>query len=1031
MIKVLALFISLLFTACARNTIDMIKEQEIKTTTKEILTFQDIPQYKALEYRWKAVRTYEEFIAANRGFRGEVMAKSMQELADIYMEIEGNTYLKKRGKVNHFSSRGLYKEVLDLYPDRPENEDILYQLARGYMEEGDWDASNALLERIIREFPNGKFAHEAYFRLGEYYFQYGDRLRAIHYYRQVLKRDDYNFYDKALYKLGWVLFQSREYETAADKFISLLERKGVKLTPEGKEEVRQLQVVERDMVWDTIKTLVLVFDYMGGHSKIADYFKVRGIQSFEPYIYRRLGDIYLGTGRFKEAAEIYEAFVSTNPLHEDTPSFQSKIVEAYTTGNMPDLAYNARVRLIETYREEGLWFNANRRGAQKRAREIVQVNKALVKNDMLQIARHRYANARSSKKGEDFKEALAWLRRFLSNFPEEADATEVNFLLAEILFEMKDYTRSFIEHEKVAYRYPPSKFSAEAGYGLLLSLEKLAKPSGTLRTESVYAIKLAGMCRSFAKAFPQDKRSPEALLTGIEIFSQLGNFEEVRSLSQILAENKLSSDRDKYLAQRFIAESFLKEEEYKKSEEEIRKAIALIPEGNKKDLPLLEKGLAASLYKQAERLKAQGKTTEAAEAFEKVYKSVPHSDITPVALYDAGVLYEQDREWDKAIKTYALLYQKYPGSRYTFDALTRWGEIKERLKDYPVAAQVYEKAAEIAPDSTLREEISYRAVSMYEIGKDLNGFYTHYKKFWDKFPESRRMLELTYKAAGSRESMKDIDGAKGLYERVVLIHKKSGADATLEESALAARAQLVLSDHRKTLFEGIRLVQPLEENLIKKEALLREALAGYTSAAKYRISDITTEATHKMGEMLEHLKNAIMESERPGELTPEQLEEYDFLLEEQAYPFEEKAITIFEGNVRRTTEAGIYDPWVKRSYERLAGLLPARYQRDEAGKRFSGDISAVMPDDPDLYNSRGIWRRENGEFKKAEEDYLQSIGIRPDFPDPFLNLGIVYELYLDKPDEALKNYKEYVRLGGNREDVLVWIDILEKRTGAK
>ncbi|MDZ4383998.1 MAG: tetratricopeptide repeat protein, partial [Nitrospirota bacterium] len=77
------------------------------------------------------------------------------------------------------------------------------------------------------------------------------------------------------------------------------------------------------------------------------------------------------------------------------------------------------------------------------------------------------------------------------------------------------------------------------------------------------------------------------------------------------------------------------------------------------------------------------------------------------------------------------------------------------------------------------------------------------------------------------------------------------------------------------------------------------------------------------------------------------------------------------------------------------------------------------------------WRRENGEFKKAEEDYLQSIGIRPDFPDPFLNLGIVYELYLDKPDEALKNYKEYVRLGGNREDVLVWIDILEKRTGAK
>src|SRR3989304_3131694 len=253
MIKVLALFISLLFTACARNNIDMIKEQEIKTTTKEILTFQDIPQYKALEYRWKAVRTYEEFIAANRGYRGEVMAKSMQELADIYMEIEENTYIRKK-RIDHSRSRGLYQEVLGLYPDRPENEGILDQFARGYMEEGDWNSSNALLERIVKGFPNGRFSHEAYFRLGEYYFQYGDRPKAITYYRQVLKKDDYNFYDKALYKLGWTLFQNRDYEAAADKFISLLERKGVKLIPEGKEEAKEISVVERDMVWDTIKT---------------------------------------------------------------------------------------------------------------------------------------------------------------------------------------------------------------------------------------------------------------------------------------------------------------------------------------------------------------------------------------------------------------------------------------------------------------------------------------------------------------------------------------------------------------------------------------------------------------------------------------------------------------------------------------------------------------------------------------------------------------------------------------------------------
>ena len=1027
MIKVLLLLITLLFTACAGNNTEIIKEKKVKTTTEDILAFQDRPQEKALEYRWKALKTYEKFIKENKGYKSKTMAKSMEELADIYMEIEQNTYLQKKGKFNHSKSRALYQEVLELYPDRQENESILYQVARGYMEEGDWDSSNTLLERIIKEFPNGQFTHEAYFRLGEYYFEFGDRTKAIFYYRQVLKKDDYNFYDKALYKLGWALFQNKDYDAAADKFISLLERKGVKLTPEGKEEVKDLPALEMDMVWDTIKSLILVFDYMGGHTKIADYFKVRGIQSYEPYIYRRLGDIYLDTGRFQEAADIYEAFVNTNPFHEDAPLFRSRIVEAYALGNMLDLAYKERIRLIETYKEDSIWFKSNRRSAQKRAKEIVQSTKRQVKNDMLQLSRYHYSKAHTSKSAEDSAEAIAWLRKFLSDFPEEAEAIEVDLMLAETFFDIRDYNQAIVEYEKVAYKYPSSKFSAEAGYGALLSLEKLARPAGSISTTNNYALRLAETSRKFASAFPQDKKTPEVLLNGIDIFSQLGKFEEARAAAQLIVENKLSTDREKYLAQRYVADSFLKEQAYNKSSEEIKKAIVLIPESDKKDLPLLERALAASLYKEAEELKSKGKTIEAAEAFEKVYNAVPKSDIASIALYDAGVLFEQNMKWNRAIKTYDILFQKYPDSQYTFNALTQWGGIKERLKEYVQAAQVYDKAADIAPDIKQKEDISYRAIIMYEQGKDFNRLYNSYKRFFEKFPESHRLVDLTYKVANYKESMKDFKSANELYERAVSLHKKSGAGATIEESVLAARAQLILSEYKKELFEEVKLVQPLEENLQKKEDLLKEALTSYTSAAKYRISEITTESTYKMGEMLEHLKNAIMESERPGDLTSEQLKEYNFLLEEQAYPFEEKAIAIYEGNIHRTLDSGIYDQWIKKSYERLASLLPARYKRDEAGDRFSGDISSVIPPNPKLYNSRGILFRENGEFKKAEEDYLKSMSIKPDFPDAFLNLGILYELYLGKPEDALKNYKNYVHLGGKREDVLVWIDIIEKR----
>ena len=71
-----------------------------------------------------------------------------------------------------------------------------------------------------------------------------------------------------------------------------------------------------------------------------------------------------------------------------------------------------------------------------------------------------------------------------------------------------------------------------------------------------------------------------------------------------------------------------------------------------------------------------------------------------------------------------------------------------------------------------------------------------------------------------------------------------------------------------------------------------------------------------------------MDSERPPELNDEELEQYEILLEEQAFPFEEKAIELFTVNASRSAE-GVFDDWVARSFERLAELMPARFAKYE------------------------------------------------------------------------------------------------------
>ncbi|MEK6560135.1 MAG: tetratricopeptide repeat protein, partial [Nitrospirota bacterium] len=170
MIRVLLLLSILLLTSCARENREIIKESEVRSATEAILTFQERPQEVSREYRWKAIREYEAFIRNNKGFKSAAMADSMHQLANIYMKIEENTYMQRKGKYDHSRSRRLYNEILSLYPARPDNEEILYQLARGYPDEGNWESSIALLERIVREYPDGKFVQEAYFRLGEYYY---------------------------------------------------------------------------------------------------------------------------------------------------------------------------------------------------------------------------------------------------------------------------------------------------------------------------------------------------------------------------------------------------------------------------------------------------------------------------------------------------------------------------------------------------------------------------------------------------------------------------------------------------------------------------------------------------------------------------------------------------------------------------------------------------------------------------------------------------------------------------------------------
>ena len=121
---------------------------------------------------------------------------------------------------------------------------------------------------------------------------------------------------------------------------------------------------------------------------------------------------------------------------------------------------------------------------------------------------------------------------------------------------------------------------------------------------------------------------------------------------------------------------------------------------------------------------------------------------------------------------------------------------------------------------------------------------------------------------------------------------------------------------------------PLNKSLKRKQQAMKEAINYYQLVFKWQLAEFVPQANYSIGQIYRTLAIDVMKSERPQNLDQLELEEYEYLLEEIAYPFEEKAIEVHKANAERAWD-NIYDQWVKNSLSVLADIEPAKYDKYE------------------------------------------------------------------------------------------------------
>ena len=197
----------------------------------------------------------------------------------------------------------------------------------------------------------------------------------------------------------------------------------------------------------------------------------------------------------------------------------------------------------------------------------------------------------------------------------------------------------------------------------------------------------------------------------------------------------------------------------------------------------------------------------------------------------------------------------------------------------------------------------------------------------------------------------------------------AGKGRTDRTRFLAAKASLVLAEPKLEAFKEVKLVKPFKKNLKKKKQRMRSAIDTYSKLVDYQVGDVTAAATFYIAEIYYEFSVALLESERPENLNDEELEQYELVIEEQAYPFEEKAIDVHEKNME-LLDVGIYNEWVDKSIAKLAVLLPARYAKTEQA---STVIALIQPQKEQKKDTKPQVSKDSVTSEPAQRDNVSTV----------------------------------------------------------
>ncbi len=842
--------------------------------------------------------------------------KVRRRLADLEMMATEIESLEEPGSAGSYDAViASYEALLRDYPEVAGSDQLMYQMARAHDLDGRGDEAVALMTQLSEQYPNSEHVAEAEFRKGEAYFSAGNYARAAQAYERVVSSETGNeYYANGMYMLGWSRFKLNRLDQSIEAFTATLDA-----LMQGGRRLDSLARGDREIVDDCLRVLAVVFDERGGSDAIANTYAQLGARDYQPLIYGALGELYLQQERFEDSARTYAGFIQANPLSQMAPTFQREIIAVYEAAGFPQQVIAAKQDYVADYRVAGEYW----RWASGRLQAAIS---PFLAQYIDELARHHHALAQSESGSESRRQyllAAEYYQQYVDSFPRNERRPQMMFLMAESLAQAKEYRLAIDAYEGMAYRYPEREQAAEAAYAAILAHVSLASAQPDDR------IAMIDSQLSFTRVFAEDGRAPLVLGSAASALLDASLYNRAsQAAGKLVAWEPAPSADLVTAAWLVIGHAEFAMERHTEAEQAYLNALAMLPPEDPRRGATTE-SLAASVYRQGEAAASSGRYLLAADSFARVMEVAPTSSIRLNAQYDAASHYLLAGDRARGTELLQDFRARYPDHALTAGIGARLVESYEADGQWAAAARELDGINQSSDDPAVQREALYLAADYYQRAGETSlaiDRYRDYAHTWKQplAPRMEAMLTLADIYAGQGESVKRNYWLNAIADA----HDQAAEQADDRSRYLAASAVSEIADGHYERYLAIALNEPLPESLRRKRKALDQTVAAYDRVNGYGLQEFGTRATFRLGQVYRRLANELMSSPRPAGLDELALEQYEVLLEEQAWPFEEKAIAIFETNARRAWD-GLFDTWIEQSFAALSELMPARWGKQE------------------------------------------------------------------------------------------------------